>query len=95
MASQMSGNCPHRDSENKVEDPKEYCDHIPSQVKRTQQRVAVQKIEESMDEKDKEHEREVQRQQLEAIFNLMAEEKEKFGLDSMDDVQNQMQMYVQ
>ena len=63
-------------------------------MKRTQQKVAASKIEEEMTTEQKEHERDVQREQLEAIFKLMQKQEDKFGVDSMDDIQSQMKLYV-
>ena len=34
-------------------DPISFCDHIPSEVKKTQQRIAMKKLEEEMNENDK------------------------------------------
>jgi len=42
-----------------------------------------------------EEEREIQRRQLEDIFRLMEENKEKFGVNDVNDVQDQMKLYVQ
>ena len=54
----------------------------------------MKKIEEEMSEDQKQNEREIQRQQLEAIFKLMAEQEEKFGINNMDDMQEQMKLYT-
>ena len=56
--------------------------------------VAMKKIEEEMTQDQKENERAIQREQLEAIFKLMAEQEDKFGINSMDDMQDQMKLYT-
>ena len=40
-------------------------------------------------------EREVQRKQLEEIFKLMAQNDDKFGVNSFDEIQEQMTLYAQ
>jgi len=77
-----------------MRDPIEFCNHIPSEIRKTTQKVAMKKIEEEMSEDQKQNEREIQRQQLEAIFKLMAEQEEKFGINNMDDMQEQMKLYT-
>ena len=64
-------------------------------MKKTKQRVALKKIEAEMTKEQRELEREIQRKQLEDIFKLMEEQKEEFGISSVDDVQEQMKLYVQ
>ena len=75
-------------------DPIEFCSHIPSEVRKTQQRIALEEAEKSMDEEAKAREREIQHEQLAAIFSLMEQQKEKFGVESMDDIQEQMKLYT-
>ena len=75
-------------------DPQQYMSHIQSQVKRSQQRVALKKIEEEMSAEQKAKEREIQRQQLEAIFKMMEEHKEKFGVSNIDEMQSQVKLYM-
>lgn len=53
----------------------------------------MKKIEEDMTEEQKANEREIQRQQMEAIFKLMEDQEEKFGVGTMDDMQEQMKLY--
>lgn len=76
-------------------DPVEFCGHLQREIKKTQQRVALQQIEAVMTREQREQERAIQRQQMEAIFRLMEEQKEKFGITSLDDVHQQMNMYIQ
>jgi len=47
----------------------------------------------SQEERDKE--REIQRRQLEEIFRVMEEQKDKFGVNDVMDIQEQLKMYIQ
>ena len=76
-------------------DPVEYCTHIQSQIKQTQHRLTQDKIMSKLTRQQLEEEREIQRRQLEDIFRLMEENKEKFGVNDVDDVRDQMKLYVQ
>jgi hypothetical protein len=76
-------------------DPVEYCTHIQSQIKQTQHRLAQEKIMSKLSREQQEEERAIQRRQLEEIFRLMEEHKEKFGVSDVDDVKEQMKLYVQ
>lgn len=67
---------------------------LQSEVKRTKQKVAIDKIEEKMTAEQKEQERQIQSDQLAAIFNLMQSQQEKFGVDSMEEIQSQMKLYM-
>ena len=37
----------------------------------------------------------IQAKQLEDIFRLMGAQTDKFGVDNMDDIKNQMNLYIQ
>jgi len=76
-------------------DPMRFCSHIQGQIKKTKHRVAQQKIEETMTHEERSKERDIQRQQLEEIFRIMEEHKEKFGVSDVSDVQEQLKMYIQ
>jgi DNA topoisomerase VI subunit B len=76
-------------------DPVEYCTHIQSQIKQTQHRLAQEKVMSKLSQKQQEEEREIQRRQLEDIFRLMEEHKEKFGVSDVGDVKEQLKLYVQ
>ena len=78
----------------KVLDPVDYCDHIQREVKLTKQKAALKEIQSHMSEEQVEEERQTQKKQLEEIFKLMAEQKEHFGINSVDDVQDQMKLYM-
>lgn len=75
-------------------DPLDYCGHIQREMKRAKHRLAVEKIEAEMTEEQKEEERRAQRQQIEEIFKLMENHKEEFGLSSVDEIQEQMKLYI-
>ncbi|XP_064643380.1 uncharacterized protein LOC135497551 [Lineus longissimus] len=75
-------------------DPFEYCEHIQGEVKKIRQNLATKKIQEAMTQDQIDEERDAQRKQLEAIFSMMAEENDKFGIQSLDDIQTQMGLYV-
>ncbi|EDO44897.1 predicted protein [Nematostella vectensis] len=58
-------------------------------------RLKIKEMEKSLSTDEKEKEREAQRKQLEEIFHLMAAQKDKFGVDSYNDVEDQMKLYSQ
>lgn len=63
-------------------------------MKKAKQRVTAKKLQTDLTPDQLQEEREVQRKQLEEIFKLMQSQGDKFGVDSMDDVQHQMKLYV-
>ncbi|XP_063444442.1 matrix-remodeling-associated protein 7-like isoform X2 [Mytilus trossulus] len=75
-------------------DPMQYCEHIQSEVKKAKFRVAEKKIGETMTADQIAEEKEMQRKQLEEIFRLMQEQNDKFGVNSVEDIQNQMKLYA-
>ena len=76
-------------------DPAEYCGHIQSEVKKAKMRVATKHLSQNMSKAQMEEEREVQSKQLQEIFKLMQTQNDQFGVDSVDDVSEQMKLYVQ
>jgi len=76
-------------------DPVKFCSHIQGEIKKTKHRIAQQKIEESMSFDERNKERDIQRRQLEEIFRVMEEQKEKFGVNDVSDIQEQLKMYIQ
>ena len=72
----------------------QYCEHIQSEVKKAKIRVAEKRIGETMTPDQVAEERELQKKQLEEIFRLMQEQNEKFGVNSVEDIQNQMKLYA-
>ncbi|XP_033738888.1 uncharacterized protein LOC117326306 [Pecten maximus] len=75
-------------------DPVEYCEHIQSEVKKAKQRVTNKKIVEELTPEQVHEEREIQQQQLQNIYKLMQAQNEKFGVNSLDEVQQQMKLYA-
>lgn len=71
----------------------QYSQHLPGQVKRAQQRSLEKSIETEMSEEQRATEREIQSQQLAAIFKMMKEQEEKFGETTMDEIKDQMKLY--
>ena len=76
-------------------DPLKFCSHIQGHIKQTTHRIAQEKIEATMTVEERDKEREIQRRQLEEIFRVMEEQKEKFGVNDVSDVQEQLKMYIQ
>lgn len=76
-------------------DPMKYCSHIQGQIKQTQHRIAQQKIEAMMSEEERSKEKDIRRQQLADIFRVMEEQKEKYGVKDVSDIQEQLKMYIQ
>ena len=76
-------------------DSVKFCSHIPGHIKQTKHRITQQKIEATMTPEERNKEREIQRRQLEEIFRVMEEQKDKFGVNDFADVQEQMKMYIQ
>ncbi|KXJ26654.1 uncharacterized protein LOC110240059 [Exaiptasia diaphana] len=56
-------------------------------------RLHIKEMEGMLSRQEREQERIAQRKQLEEIYKLMAQEKEKFGVDSMDQIEDQMRLY--
>ncbi|XP_019642060.1 PREDICTED: trans-Golgi network integral membrane protein 2-like [Branchiostoma belcheri] len=57
------------------------------------QRKVYKEAERGMTDEDRETERRIQREQLAAIFKLMQDNEDKFGVQSYDDVEEQMKLY--
>ena len=75
-------------------DALKFCGHIPAEIKKARVNATKKKIEQEMTDEQKETEQELQRKQLQAIFELMEENKDKFGVDSMEDIDDQMRLYM-
>ncbi|RUS82565.1 hypothetical protein EGW08_009695 [Elysia chlorotica] len=75
-------------------DPVDYCEHIQGEIKRVQQKVATKSIAKTLTEDQLKEEREIQREQLATIFRLMQEQQDRFGIGTMDDMQEQMKLYA-
>ncbi|XP_022092352.1 matrix-remodeling-associated protein 7-like [Acanthaster planci] len=66
----------------------------PKSVDRRKVKELEEEVIKSLSEQQLEEERRVRQAQLEAIFSLMQDNKERFGMSSVDDVQNQYKLYV-
>lgn len=75
-------------------DPLYYCEHIQSEIKKVKQGVTTRKICQDMSEDQMAEERQRQRDQLAEIFRLMQEQQDKFGINSMEEMQDQMRLYA-
>lgn len=75
-------------------DPVYYCEHIQGEIKKVKQDVTTRKICETLSEEQIAEEKQRQRDQLAEIFKLMQEQEEKFGINSMDEIQEQMRLYA-
>ena len=75
-------------------DPVSYASHIPSEIKKVQQKALTKEIEEKMTQEEKEKERKIQREQLEAIFKLMQQQDDKFGIEDFGQMSDQMKYYM-
>ncbi|CAM1303638.1 Uncharacterised protein g3559 [Pycnogonum litorale] len=79
--------------ENKT-DILEFAEHVPAQVKKMKQKVTTKKIWQNMTEEDKRKEIDVQKQQLDDIFNLIQDHGEKFGISTISEMEEQMRLYT-
>ncbi|XP_059155522.1 uncharacterized protein LOC131940751 [Physella acuta] len=75
-------------------DPVDFCEHIQGEIKRVQQSVATKSIAKNLTEEQLEEERKVQQKQLAEIYKLMQEQQDRFGIGSMEDMQEQMRLYA-
>lgn len=57
-------------------------------------RLGINDIENQMTEEELDQEKEMQRKQLEEIFKLLENDKDKYGVTTMDDLQAQMKLYT-
>uniref|UniRef100_A0A914CUC5 Matrix-remodeling-associated protein 7 n=1 Tax=Acrobeloides nanus TaxID=290746 RepID=A0A914CUC5_9BILA len=58
-----------------------------------QLKVRTKKLQESMSDEEREQERKIREEQLNAIFTLMKEQEEKFGLHTKGELEDQLKMY--
>ncbi|KAL8565551.1 hypothetical protein ACOMHN_049527 [Nucella lapillus] len=75
-------------------DPVYYCEHIQGEIKKVKQGVATRKICESLSSDQIAEEKRRQQDQLAEIFKLMQQQEEKFGISSMEEMQEQMGLYA-
>lgn len=85
--------CSLADDKDEV-DAKTYTEHIPAEIKKVKQRIISKEIEGKMTPEERLKEREIQRKQLEEIYKLMQEQDDKFGIEDMTDVSEQMKYYT-
>lgn len=67
--------------------------NIQSRMKKARHRTMTEEVEKDMTPDDKQREVLVRRQQLEAIFKLMEQSPEEFGITSMDEMEEQVKLY--
>ncbi|XP_013393425.1 matrix-remodeling-associated protein 7 [Lingula anatina] len=77
-----------------VYDPLEYHAHTQAEFKKVRSRVASRLIAKELSEEQLEEEKEVQEVQMSQIFKLLREHEEKFGVHSLDEMQQQMKLYM-
>ena len=77
-----------------VQDPVTFCEHIQSEVKKAEQKFATKKLREEMTTDQIAEERVIQQQQLSAIFKMMEDDSDKFGISSLGDMTEQMKLYM-
>ena len=77
-----------------VQDPVTFCEHIQSEVKKAEQKFATKKLQEEMSAEQIAEERVIQQQQLSAIFKMMEDDSDKFGISSLGDMTDQMKLYM-
>ena len=75
-------------------DPVYYCEHIQGEIKKVKHDLTNKKICEDLTEDQIAEERARQKDQLAEIFRLMQEQQEQFGIDSMDEIHDQMRLYA-
>ncbi|GAU91595.1 hypothetical protein RvY_03821-2 [Ramazzottius varieornatus] len=78
----------------KGRDPLEFAMHIPGELKKIENKITTREMEKGLSEKQRLQEVETRRQQLEQIFKLMEREKDKFGDQNNEDLEEQMRMYA-
>ncbi|XP_006818442.1 uncharacterized protein LOC100376018 [Saccoglossus kowalevskii] len=77
-----------------ISDPVGYTEHIQGKVKQARAKYITKQIEKKMTPNQIEEERETQRRQLAAIYSLMKESEDKFGVDSVTEVNEQFKLYA-
>ncbi|XP_033116959.1 matrix-remodeling-associated protein 7-like [Anneissia japonica] len=70
------------------------CESLQGKLKQARQRKMKEKLEGHMTEGQIDAESEAKKSQLEAIFQLMEQSKDTFGIDNMNDVQDQLKLYA-
>ena len=78
----MAGLCPEK--------AKQFYEHIPGFVKE----VAQEKLLSKLSDFDREAELAAREEQMRSIYELMKEQGTNCGMDTLDDIQQQMRLYV-
>lgn len=66
---------------------------FPGEMRKVPRRVLEKTVEKQMSEEQRQAEREVQSQQLAAIFKMMQDQEDKFGQTTIDEIKDQMKLY--
>lgn len=61
---------------------------------KAKQRIALKNIMSNLTPEEQNSEKEIKKKQMEDIFRLISEQKETFGINSLDDIQSQMKLYT-
>ncbi|XP_043200516.1 matrix-remodeling-associated protein 7-like isoform X2 [Amphibalanus amphitrite] len=77
-----------------VPDLVEMAHHLPARMKQAELRHIRQKLQSDMTEEQRRRERQVERDQMTAIMELMQKNSDKFGSPSLDDMQAQLKLYM-
>ncbi|XP_021932573.1 matrix-remodeling-associated protein 7 isoform X2 [Zootermopsis nevadensis] len=66
---------------------------ILSQIKMSRQKAIVEQLSAGLTEEQLQQEKETERKQLEAIFQLLKEQEDKFHVNSMEELEDQLRLY--
>ncbi|XP_046660262.1 matrix-remodeling-associated protein 7 [Homalodisca vitripennis] len=80
-------------SEGEEQDNDHLDDEIISKLKIGRQTLLAEKVAASLTEEQLLEEREVEKQQLEAIFQLLQSQQDKFQVASIEELENQLKLY--
>ncbi|XP_037094066.1 matrix-remodeling-associated protein 7-like [Pollicipes pollicipes] len=72
----------------------EVAHHLPGRVKRAELRSIRSQLQRGMSDEQRRQERQVERDQMAAILDLMQKNSDKFGSPSLDDMQSQLKLYM-
>ncbi|PNF32548.1 hypothetical protein B7P43_G02420 [Cryptotermes secundus] len=66
---------------------------ILSQIKISRQKAIAEQLSAGLTEEQLQQEKETERKQLEAIFQLLKEQEDKFHVNSMEELEDQLRLY--
>lgn len=66
---------------------------ILSQIKMSRQKAIAEQLSAGLTEEQLQQEKETERKQLEAIFQLLKEQQDKFHVNSMEELEDQLRLY--